>query len=326
MSLPALHALRQRFPEAHIAVLARPWVADVYGRETFANEVIPYISPRGWTDLAGKWRIAQDLRARNFDTAIILPNAFEAAALVWMAAIPRRIGYARDARSFLLTTAVKVPSKDVIPRHERFYYLELLRRAGIIEQIPDSDDIRLGGAAEARLAGEARFGALGLRDVTGVSPGAAFGTAKRWLPERFAEAVAQLGRPAALFGSKEERELCEGIAAELRARGIRVHNFAGETTLAEYIDLTAACRVYLTNDSGSMHIASALNVPTVAVFGATDHVGTGPTGALARVVREQVECSPCLLRECPIDHRCMTAVTSDRVVREANELISLSRQ
>jgi heptosyltransferase II len=326
MSLPALHALRQRFPEAHIAVLARPWVADVYGRETFANEVIPYISPRGWTDLAGKWRIAQDLRARNFDTAIILPNAFEAAALVWMAAIPRRIGYARDARGFLLTTAVKVPSKDVIPRHERFYYLELLRRAGIIEQIPDSDDIRLGGAAEARLAGEARFGALGLTDVTGVSPGAAFGTAKRWLPERFAEAVAQLGRPAALFGSKEERELCEGIAAELRTRGIRVHNFAGETTLAEYIDLTAACRVYLTNDSGSMHIASALNVPTVAVFGATDHVGTGPTGALARVVREQVECSPCLLRECPIDHRCMTAVTSDRVVREANELISLSRQ
>jgi heptosyltransferase-2 len=103
-----------------------------------------------------------------------------------------------------------------------------------------------------------------------------------------------------------------------------VHNFAGQTTLGEYIELAAACDAYLTNDSGSMHIASALNVPTVAVFGATDHVGTGPTGPLARVVREQVECSPCLLRECPIDHRCMTAVTADRVVKEARELIALA--
>jgi heptosyltransferase-2 len=171
-----------------------------------------------------------------------------------------------------------------------------------------------------------RFEQLSFDRVTGVSPGAAFGTAKRWLPERFAEAVAQIGNPAALFGSKDERALCENIAEDLRRRGIPVHNFAGETKLSEYIELAAACDVYLTNDSGSMHIASALNVPTVAVFGATDHIGTGPTGELARVVREQVECSPCLLRECPIDHRCMKAVTSDRVVREARELISLARQ
>ena len=123
-----------------------------------------------------------------------------------------------------------------------------------------------------------------------------------------------------------ERALCESIADDLRGRGIPVHNFAGETTLTEYIELAAACRIYLTNDSGSMHIASALNVPTIAVFGATDHIGTGPTGPLARVVREQVECSPCLLRECPIDHRCMKAVTAERVVREANELTSLSQQ
>ena len=326
MSLPALQALRERFPQSHIAVLARPWVADVYGRESFANEVIPYTSPRGWKDLVGKWRIADGLRARRFDTAILLPNAFEAAALVWLAGIPRRIGYARDGRSFLLTTAVKVPKKGEIPRHERFYYLELLRRAGIINAMPASEQIRLGGAPAARAAGQARFAAIGFDRVTGVSPGAAFGTAKRWLPERFAESVAQIGEPAALFGSKDERDLCENIAADLRSRGIRGHNFAGETTLAEYIDLTAACRVYITNDSGSMHIASALDVPTVAIFGATDHVGTGPTGTLARVVRETVECSPCLLRECPIDHRCMKAVTSERVVREANELISLSRR
>jgi heptosyltransferase-2 len=323
MSLPALQALRDRFPAAHIAIMARPWVADIYAREPFANEVIPYSSPRGWKDFAGKLRIAKELRARRFDTAILLPNAFEAAALVWLAGIPRRIGYARDGRSSLLTMAVPVPQKAEIPRHERFYYLELLRRAGIIERIPVSEQIRLGGAAAARSAGLARFAAIGFHHVTGVSPGAAFGSAKRWLPERFAESVAELGQPAALFGSQDERSLCKSIAADLQARGIQVHNFAGETTLSEYIELAAACDVYLTNDSGSMHIASALNVPTVAIFGATDHIGTGPTGPLARVVREQVECSPCLLRECPIDHRCMKAVTAARVVREAKELTLL---
>jgi heptosyltransferase-2 len=158
-----------------------------------------------------------------------------------------------------------------------------------------------------------------------VSAGAAYGGAKRWLPDRFAEAAARIGRPVALFGAHNERESCAKVALLCAKSGLSVHNFAGETTLGEYIDLAAACRVYLTNDSGPMHIASALGIPTVAIFGATDHVATGPTGPLARVVRQQVECSPCLLRECPIDHRCMTAVTAERVAGEALQLERLSR-
>ena len=312
MSLPALQAVRERFPDAYIAVLARPWVADIYAREAFANEVILYN--------ASRWRIAQQLRQRCFDTALLLQNAFEAAAIVWLAGIPRRIGYARDARSWLLTDAVPVPRKGEIPRHERFYYLELLRRSGLIDKLPESIAIRLGGAAEARSLGLERFASMAFEDVTGVSPGAAFGSAKRWLPERFAEAAAALEKPVALFGSADERALCDQIAADLRGRGVRVHNFAGETSLAEFIELAAACRVYLTNDSGGMHIASALGVPTVAIFGATDDIGTGPTGPLVRVVRQQVECSPCLLRECPIDHRCMTGVSAERVAEEATQL------
>jgi heptosyltransferase-2 len=133
--------------------------------------------------------------------------------------------------------------------------------------------------------------------------------------------AASIGRPVALFGSADERALCDGIAGDLRSRGMSVHNFAGETSLGEFIELAAACRVYLTNDSGGMHIASSLGVPTIAIFGATDHIGTGPTGPLARVVREPVECSPCLLRECPIDHRCMTRVTATRVAVEAADLL-----
>jgi heptosyltransferase II len=316
MSLPALHALRARYPEAHIAILAKPWVSDLYGRESFCDAIIPY-TPR---TLGEKWAAGRALERRNFDIAILLQNAFEAAAVAFVAGIPRRIGYARDGRSWLLTDAIPVPVEKV---HERFYYLELLHRAGILDRVPECESIRLEGAAAARRAGLERFALSRMGDrVIGVSPGAAYGTAKRWLPERFAEAATrvalELDAQVAVFGAANERDVCEQVA-----RGIQVpvRNFAGETTLAEYIELAAACTVYLTNDSGPMHIASALGLPTVAVFGATNHVTTGPTGPLARVIREDVECSPCLKRECPIDHRCMTRVDANRVAQAALELV-----
>ncbi|HVY94222.1 MAG TPA: glycosyltransferase family 9 protein, partial [Bryobacteraceae bacterium] len=150
----------------------------------------------------------------------------------------------------------------------------------------------------------------------GVNPVAAFGTAKRWLPERFAEAARHLasGRSAsiAVFGSETERELCAEVAAA--AGG---HNLAGATTLREFIDMTAACSLCLTNDSGAMHVCAATGVPSVTVFGPTDEVRTGPVSPRARVLREPVDCAPCGRRECPIDHRCMTRVTVDRVIAAA---------
>lgn len=319
MSLPALRALRERFPAAKISILAKPWVGDLYAREPFCDEAIPYTA----TGIGAKIRAARELTSRRFDCAILFQNAFDAAAITWIARIPERIGYARDGRSPLLTHAVTVPKPGEIPVHERFYYLELLRRSGIIDDLPACDAIRLEGAAAAREAGGARFGNLGMHGaVIGVSPGAAYGSAKRWLPERFAEAATrvanELGATVAIFGAGAEREVCSQVAAAVRAP---VRNFAGETTLAEFIELAAACRVYLTNDSGPMHIASALGVPTVAVFGATNHLTTGPTGPLARVVRQAVECSPCLRRECPIDHRCMTRVEASQVAEAALELL-----
>ena len=319
MSLPALRALRQRFPQARISLLAKPWVADLYRREPFCDELIPYTA----CTLGEKWSAARALRGRHFDVAILLQNAFEAAAIARLAGIPERIGYARDGRAFLLTSAIPVPRPDEIPRHESFYYLELLRRAGIVDELPSNQTIRLEGASAARCAGLERFRELGMGDtVIGVSPGAAYGTAKRWLPERFADSAnrlaRELGAAVAIFGSKGERGLCESVAG-LITTGAK--NFAGETSLAEFIELAAACCVYLTNDSGAMHIASALGVPTVAIFGATDDLATGPTGPLAKVVREPVECSPCLKRECPIDHRCMTRVDSARVAQTALELL-----
>lgn len=320
ISLPALRAVRARFPKAHIAVLARPWVADLYARETFADEVIPHTARRGAGDWAGKWRLARLLSARRFDAAILFQNAFEAALLAWLARIPRRIGYARDGRGFLLTQALPLPAPAALPPHQRFYYLEMLRRAGLLDRLPPDGPILLEAARQARQAGLRRFAALGIgRPVIGVSPGAAYGSAKQYLPERFAQAAAlvaaEIGAEVAWFGSADDRAVCQRVAGA-------GHNFAGKTTLGEFIELAAACRLYLTNDSGAMHVAGALGVPTVAVFGATDAAATGPCGPRVRVVSEPVHCAPCLLRQCPTDHRCMTRVPAARVAQAALELLS----
>jgi len=327
MSLPSLRWIRRRFPEAEIVVAARPWVADLYRGETAIDRVLPYEGKPGAGGWAAKWRFARVLRSERFDWAILLQNAFEAALLARVAGIPRRVGYDRDGRGWLLTDPIPVPRRGEIPRHERFYYLELLRRAGLApEQAEEPDAIRLEGAGAARQAGEAALRRLSIRPpVVGVSPGAAYGGAKRWLPEHFAEAAgrlaASLGGSVALFGSAAERGVCATIASAIGAAGCPAHVLAGSTTLGQFIELAAACRLFLTNDSGAMHIASALGVPTVAIFGSTDHEATGPTGPLARVVREPVDCSPCLLRECPIDHRCMTRIPPGRVEEVANDLL-----
>jgi len=323
MSLPAIRAIREHFRGAEIAIVARPWVADVYARERSIDRIIRY-DAKDWRERIG---FGLELGKHDFDCAILLQNAFDAAAMAWLAGIPRRIGYRRDGRGWLLTDAIRVPEPGETPRHERFYYLELLRRAGIFEHYPPCAAIVLDGVEEARASGRKSMDILGLSGpFIGVSPGAAYGNAKRWLPERFAEAAVMLARDTdsrvLLFGSASEREIAEKVAGAIREAGVGVHNFAGQTSLSGFIEFAANCRAMLTNDSGAMHIASALGLPTVAVFGATDDTTTGPTGPLARVVRESVECSPCLLRECPIDHRCMTGVTAQRVAEAARELLA----
>lgn len=324
LSIPAMRALRQAQPDATIAILAISAVADLYRREDFADEVL--VCERGGRHrgIRGRLRLAAELRERGFDAAILLPNSFDAALVAWLAKIPRRIGYARDGRGPLLTDAIAVPAAGAIPAHQRYYYLELLRRAGFIASAPECDEIPIRADAEAGRRRLRDFGFAGER-VVGVSPGAAFGTAKRWLPERFAAVAATLAADGeaevAIFGTPAEAALCEAVA---RGIGPQARSLAGRTSLAEFIDLAAACLLFLTNDSGAMHIAAAAGVPTVAVFGATDAEATGPVSSLARIVRRPVECSPCLLRECPIDHRCMTAVDPAIVEAEARQLVALT--
>jgi heptosyltransferase-2 len=320
MSIPALEAIRKRFPNAHITILARPWVSDVYYKAPFCDAIELYTPRAGMRDWKAKLALARRLEGRKFDAALILPNSFDAALICRLAKIPVRIGYSRDARTILLTHPIPRPRHGEIPAHERFYYLELLRRAHWIDGLPPED------GAPIRLDVKPRsFADLGFtQPIIGISPGAAFGTAKRWIPERFAQAAAELARKwnaaVVVFGSKDERPVAAQVADEIGIQGIPVRNLAGETSLREFIERIAACRFFLSNDNGAMHLAAAIGVPTLAVFGSTDHETTGPTGTRIRIVREPVDCSPCLRRECPIDHRCMTRVTVNHVVHQALEL------
>lgn len=326
MCLPALQSLRASFPDSHIAILARPWVADLYRREAFCDEVILYEAPKGWNGLWQKRAVAAKLRERKFDCAVLMQNAFEAAALAWCARIPVRIGYNRDGRGPLLTHAMPVPKSGEIPLHQRFYYLALLERAGLIEASSQVVEIALNGAAEAAKHGRDLFARNGIDGgIVGLSPGAAFGGAKRWLPERFAQSAVAIARhrdaSVAIFGSKDEAELGAQVAALIGRENVLAVNFAGKTPLRDFIDMTAACELFLTNDSGAMHVASALGVPTVVIFGPTDEAATGPAGRHYTILREPVDCAPCLLRECPIDHRCMTRVSADRAANAALNLL-----
>ncbi len=317
MSLPALRTVRASFPAAHITVLARPWVADLYEGERAIDAVIP---------LEGRWQTIRRLRAGSFDLGILFPNSFDSALVLRLGGVKRIIGYARDARGFLLAQSIPLPRPGQIPRHERFYYLELLRRAGLIASLPEVLEIRLDSLEEKRRRGREAFRAAGISEpVVGVSPGAAYGGAKRWLPERFAEAAAQLaatmGGSVAAFGSASEKALCDSVAAQAKGR-----SFAGATSLRDFIDMVSACRVFLANDSGAMHIAAAAAVPSVTVFGPTDETATGPVSGTAVQLRHPVECAPCLRRECPIDHRCMTRVTAADVILAAEGIPVYKRQ
>jgi len=308
LSLPALRDLRRSFPTARLEVLARPWVAELYRAVPGVDAVSESRGHRADVD-AVKGR---------FDLGVLLPNSFGTALVLWRAGVPERWGYATDGRRMLLTRSCRVPS-GVRGRSQVYYYRAMLEGLGLA--VVGEPDASLACPEEWAARGLSLLGGEG--PWIGVNPGAFYGTAKRWLPERFAAAAdlvaRRTGARVAVVGGAAERPLGEAIAGELRAPS-RV--LCGETTLADLVGVLAGLRLLLTNDSGPMHLAAAVGTPVVAVFGSTDWRETAPVSPRTRVVREQTECAPCLLRECPIDHRCMTRVGADRVAAEALELLA----
>jgi heptosyltransferase-2 len=323
MSLPALDALRARFPEAETVLVAKPWVSEVYQGNPAVSRVIVYDS-EGEHRGRGFRKLVRSLREEQFDAAILFQNAFHAAWMAWQARIPIRIGYARDGRSALLREAVEVPSPAAIG-HQVYYYLHLLFRAGVIDKFEPIHEIRVDLTDSEKQWASRQLKALGLggpRFLVGLNPGASFGPAKRWLPDRYADLadrlISALQADVLIFGSDAENTLAEAVACKMEHTPSLV---AGQTTLRQLMSLLAQCHLVVTNDSGPMHLAAALGVPVVAIFGSTNERATGPLGPRVRVVKRQVACSPCGLRECPIDFRCMTSVTVEDVFTTALELV-----
>ena len=317
MALPALRAIRGRFPEAKISILARPYVADIYRGQNLCDELISY-DPKGpHAGLSGRERLAQELRKQKFDVALLLQNAFDAAWLAWRAGIPERVGYARDGRSLLLTKKVPVPKRGEIPAHEQFYYLELLRRAGWIDSLSGESFVILEVSDEHRRQAEETLSSVGVRQNVAriaIGAGASYGSAKCWPPERFADFVNRFRRhtdaDVILFGTASEQKVSEAIAAGINGSSI---SLVGKTAIAALPALLSRCQLFVGNDSGAMHVAAAVGLPVVAIFGPTDPHGTAPITPRCTVVQEKPYCSPCFLRRCPIDHRCMTSVRPETV-------------
>ena len=316
MALPALRAIRNR-AVAKVSILAHPYVVDIYRDQEVADELILYDARGKHAGIAGRERLASELRAHKFDKAILLQNAFDAAWLAWRAGIRERIGYARDGRSMLLTNAVPVPKRGEIPRHERYYYLELLRRSGWIDSFPDESFIHLSVTEPNRRRAALLLVAAGARPHAvriAIGAGAAYGSAKCWPPLRFAELAnrlqSQWDADVILFGASGEATVSCAIAAEMRQPPI---DLTGQTAIADLPALLSQCHVFVGNDSGAMHMAAAVGLPTIGIFGPTDPFGTAPVTPRCTIVRQQPYCSPCFLRRCPIDHRCMTRITPGEV-------------
>jgi heptosyltransferase-2 len=309
LSLPAVRDVRRNFPGARLEVLARPWVAPLYRA---VGEVDAIRESRGVGADADALRGA-------FDAAVLLPNSFASALSVWRAGIRERWGYATDLRRPLLTRGPHVPA-SVRGRSQVYYYRAML--AGVGLDVSSEADPSLRCPDDWAVQGASRLGDERAPWI-GLSPGAFFGSAKRWVPERYAAAGDLLARSmdarVAILGGADERALGEAIVASMRAPA---RMLCGETTLPELVGVLCRLRLLVTNDSGPMHVAAALGVPVVAVFGPTDWRETAPVGRRHRLLREPVHCSPCMLRECPIDHRCMTRISVDRVVDEARSLLA----
>jgi heptosyltransferase-2 len=328
MCEPALRGLRKLFPDAQITLLVKPAVADLFVGHPALTRVLTYDSKGRHAGLPGKWALAGQLRRQGFDLAVLFQNAFEAAFLTFLAGVPRRYGYATDGRSLLLSDSVAAPDRRTLV-HQVRYYWDLLKPLGLTGD-PPAPELIVFPEEEEAMAGRFAKGGLTATDiVVGINPGSTYGGAKRWLPERFAEVTDRLSRTihespgkqvsVVIFGAAGEEPLGQEIAARLQLPSLVL---SGATTIRELMAALKRCAMLLTNDTGPMHIASAFQVPVVAIFGPTDWRTTSPFGNAHAIVRQPVDCAPCLLRECPIDHRCMTRVTVDQVHEAATKQIA----
>ncbi len=314
MTLPALRAVRRAFPHARLAVLIRQELAGLFDGLRWVDEVIGYRIRRGAGGLLDRRRLVGDLRARRFDAALVFPRSFESALWVALARIPHRIGYVADRRGPLLTRRA-YRDATVLARHQVHDYLHLLGAtlgiAGDPAECTIDVDPRHRAAVDDWLAARRRRRG----PLIALAPAAAYGPAKEWPAARWAALADRLAeRHAAecvLVGAPGERPRCAEIAAATRHGALVA---AGETSIGQAIALLARCAGFAGNDSGSMHVAGALGIPTVGIFGSTNPQRTAPLGPRTRVLYDRIACSPCLARTCRYGHyECLTRISVEAV-------------
>lgn len=299
ISMPAIRAIKAARSDAHISIVAPEKIAAVWKLIPEVDEVVSLTS-------RSLFRTVRLLRRREpFDVAILFPNSLRAALEAWLAGVPRRVGYRGHHRRWLVNQIIPERTRLRPVEHQVHRYLQIAHCLGAaaVEKAPD---------VLVRAVGQTANGKQ--QKSIALCAGAEYGPAKRWLPERFAEVAAAVSaqHPVQwiLLGTSGDAEIGAVIEASV---GASCTNRTGQTTLSELISELSECALLLTNDTGTMHLATILGVPVVALFGSTDPNLTGPLGSGHRVVRHHVECSPCFLRECPIDFRCMKAISVEEV-------------
>ncbi len=323
MCLPALRALKALYPGADITVLARARVHAVFENNPDIKDIIEYDSTGMNKGIKGRIRISREIKKLGFGLAVLFQNAFDAAFISFISRIPERVGYARDLRSPLLTMPIPITS-EILKRHQVYYYLNIIEALGggpVRDPVP-----------HIALSEEEKVWAMEFLDkngvwektLVGVGPGASYGPAKRWPPERFASALDRFADHLVpvIFGGLEDMEACSDVSGRLRAKHL---NLAGMLDLRQFMAVLSETALFLTNDSGPMHIAAALSVPTIAIFGSTDRELTGPVLKASVAITKNLACSPCFKRECAFGHyECLEAVSAEEVFTTGAELLKRS--
>jgi heptosyltransferase-2 len=326
MALPALEALATLYPEATISVLAKAVVVPIFENNPVVTEIIEYRHKTDHKGLGGRLRLARELRARGFNMAVLFQNAFDAAFIACLARIPIRVGYARDMRARLLTHPIEV-TDEITERHQVFYYLHLVESLGLPPlETPPEARLYVSKEESAWADGFSKDATLGAETLIGVAAGASYGPAKMWPTENFAAVLnhfaAKENALPVLFGGPGDVETSRSVSGKVTVKDL---NVTSRLSLRQFMALLPRVAVFITNDSGAMHIASALGVPTVAIFGSTEPRSTGPLNKNSIVLRVPMECSPCFKRTCSLKHyNCLKEITPEAVIEAAEGLMALN--
>jgi heptosyltransferase-2 len=329
MTVPALREIRRLFPEAHITLATRSWARGLFAEADFLDD----LQVHDGSGLRSVVQQVREWRKRSFDLAVLLPNSLETALVASLARVPLRIGYATDGRQALLTHPLDLPEWRN-SKHEVFYYLKIVaelerlikHEQTFLDTEPDGSlEVSEARRSAARDFLRARGVEVGNgRALVALCPGSINSRAKRWPTERYAalgdRLIDEFDAEIVLIGSAAEAEVSGLVSQQMRNKPVML---AGQTDLAELVAILSQVDLLVTNDTGPAHIASALGRPTLVIFGPTNPLTTRPFSPFGEIVRQPPDCAPCMLRDCPIDHRCMTAITPDEVLERARNFLSV---